>query len=218
MGVFKRVGDILSANLNDVVERFESPEIMLRQALREMDSALDRTMEATARAIADERLLEDQLARSHAQLAGCDQVARDAVRRGDDQAARSALASRRDEQKLIAALDDQLAATRAVVAKLRRRLEAMRIRRAEDERKLHVLVARERAAAAQRQFLFETRESGRAEAGLARFERMWRRVERHEAETEALLELSGVHDTDSAGEAADAEIERQLQALKRDAK
>jgi len=218
MGVFKRVGDILSANLNDVVERFESPEIMLRQALREMAAALDRTMEATARAIADERLLEDQLTRSRAQSAGCEQLARDAVRRGDDQAARWALASRRDEEKLVAALDDQLATTRAVAARLRRRLEAMRIRRAEAERKLHLLVARERAAQAQRKFLFETRSSGGADAGLARFERMWRRVERHEAETEALLELSGAHDTDSAGHSDDSEIESQLESLKRDAK
>jgi phage shock protein A len=218
MGVFKRVGHILSANLNDLVERFESPEIMLRQALREMDSALDRTMEATARTIADERLLGDQLARSRAQSAGCERLARDAVRRGEDQAARRALASKRDEEKLIAALDDQLAATRAVAARLRRRLQAMRVRRAEAERKLHVLVARERAAAAQRQFMFEARESCGANAGLARFERMWRRVERREAESEALLELSGLHDADSAGEAEDTEIESQLETLKRGAK
>ena len=60
MGIFARVSDIISANLNDMVERFESPETMLRQAIREMDAAIARTMEATARAIADERLIEHE--------------------------------------------------------------------------------------------------------------------------------------------------------------
>ena len=217
MGVFRRVGDIVSANLNDLVERFESPELMLRQALREMDGALDRTMEATARAIADERLLEDQAARSRVQAAGCEKLARDAVRRGDDEAARRALARRRDEETLIAALEDQLAATRSLAARLRRRLDAMRARRAEVERKLHVLVARERAAAAQRQFLLTGRAAGGGESGLARFERTWRRVERREAEAEALLELSGLRDPADTAPADDTDIESQLQALKQEA-
>ena len=36
MGLFQRFGDIVSANLNDMVDRFEDPEKMLKQAVREM--------------------------------------------------------------------------------------------------------------------------------------------------------------------------------------
>jgi len=32
MGMFRRVNDIIAANLNDLVDRWEDPEKMLRQA------------------------------------------------------------------------------------------------------------------------------------------------------------------------------------------
>ena len=216
MGLFRRVGDMVSANLNDLVERFESLEMMLRQAIREMDAALERTMEATARAIADERLLENQLARCRTESTRLQRLAREAVARGDDQAARGFLYGRQDQEKLLAALDDQLAATRTAAGRLRRRLEAMRVRRSEAERRLHALVARERAAEAQRRFLARGHDQENSDTGYARFERMQRRVERREAETEALLELSGSLDPlepTTAG-ALDAEIEAELQALR----
>ena len=40
MGIFHRVSDIISANINDLVDRFEDPERMLRQAIREMQESI----------------------------------------------------------------------------------------------------------------------------------------------------------------------------------
>ena len=40
MGVFKRISDIISANLNDLTEGFEDPERMLKQAVREMEETI----------------------------------------------------------------------------------------------------------------------------------------------------------------------------------
>lgn len=38
MSFFKRVSDILSANLNEYAEKFEDPEKMLKQAIRKWKS------------------------------------------------------------------------------------------------------------------------------------------------------------------------------------
>src|SRR5437016_14655300 len=112
MGVFRRVSDIVSANLNELVEKFESPETMLRQAIREMDAAVARTMESAARVIADERLLENQVARQREASSRFYQRARESLLRNDDQAARHALLRRNECEKLVAALDDQSAMAR----------------------------------------------------------------------------------------------------------
>ena len=48
MKLFHRVGYILSANLNDLVDRCENPEQMLRQAVREMETSFTQLMEAAA--------------------------------------------------------------------------------------------------------------------------------------------------------------------------
>jgi phage shock protein A len=214
MGVFRRVSDIISANLNDLVERFESPEAMLRQAIREMDAAVSRTMEGAARVIADGRLLESQISACRQESAECERRAREALRSGDDEAARRALARRHDRETLIAALGDQFARSSKTAAKLRRRLDAMRVRRADAERQLQALVARQRATVVQRSLL--ARPSGHLsdEAGFSRFERTFRRIERDEAEADVLLELSSGESLSDGSSAADREIERQLQALK----
>ena len=57
MGIFRRTADIFAANLNDLVDRFEEPERMLRHALREMEALAGATSAAVARSIATEKVL-----------------------------------------------------------------------------------------------------------------------------------------------------------------
>jgi phage shock protein A len=214
MGIFTRVSDIVSANLNDIVERFESPETMLRQAIREIDAALARTMEATARAIADERLLEHELARHRDQSAELHAAARAAVVRGDESAARRSLSRRQEQEKLVAALDDQLVNVRASTGKIRRQLDAMRVRRTEAQRTLHLLIARDRAAAAQRELAVQFDDGASDVSGLSRFDDLRKKIERREAEAEALVELAGCREIEAPESDADCQVESQLRAIK----
>ena len=213
MGIFTRVSDIVSANLNDIVERFESPETMLCQAIREMDCAIARTMEATAKAIADERLIEHELARHREQSAVLLACARAAVIRSDESAARRALIRRQEHEKLVAALDDQLVRVRSTTGKIRRQLDAMRFRRMEAQRTLHVLIARDRAVAARRELAIHD-DCGSDVSGLSRFDRLRRKIERREAETDALIELAACGEVEIPELDSDHEVESLLQAIK----
>src|SRR5262249_43456019 len=62
MGLFRRVNDIISANLNDMMERYEDPEKMLRQAVREMEEAIAVARKETAQAMASGKLVAKGLA------------------------------------------------------------------------------------------------------------------------------------------------------------
>ena len=216
MGVFKRVSDIISANFSDMVEKFETPEAMLRQAIREMDTATGRVMESAARVIADERMLERETAGHRAAAAAHYGHAREALLRGDDNAARRALSRRLDHETLLAALEDQLVKARAAGGKLRRQLDAMRVRKTEAERSLHVLVARQRAADAKRHLQMSVVDFATSTNGFARFEQISAKIERNEAESDALLELVGGGDSDDLSANTDNEIEAQLQTLKKE--
>jgi phage shock protein A len=214
MGILTRVSDIISANLNDLVEQFESPQTMLRQAMREMDAAIAQTMEATARAIADERLTENELARHREKSAELLASARAAVTQNDDDAARRALACRQEHEKLVAALDGHLLKMRSTTAKVRRQLDAMRVRRAQAQRTLHVLIARDRAAAARRELAAVDADCIRDVTGLSRFDQLRNKIERREAETDAFLELAGVAEYSAGPSDVDHEVELQLQAIR----
>lgn len=216
MGIFARVSDIISANLNDLVERFESPETMLRQAIREMDAAIARTMEATARAIADERMIGHERVRHSEQSTELLACARAAVARGDESSARRSLVRRQEHEKLVAALDDQLAKVQSSTEKIRRQLDAMRVRRTEAQRMLHVLIARDRAAAARRELAVQHDDSTSDVCGLPRFDQLRKKIERREAEADALVELAGCREFEAPESDADLQVESQLQAIKAD--
>ena len=190
MSLFRRFNDLLTANLHDFVETFEDPETMLRQAIREMDAALQQSLDAAAKAIACERLLTRQIGEQHDDATLWQQQAVAAVERGDDEAARRALARKQEHVTLAAALEDQLATATAVAAKLRRQVEAMRIRVEEARRMLVLLVARQRATRARRTLSDGLAGGSARDTGFRRFDRLRERIEQSEAELDAYLELS----------------------------
>ena len=215
MGLFQRMSDIISANLNEMVDKFEDPETMLNQAVREMETAIRSAMDSAAKVIASQKLLTKQLTNHQTQSATWLQRAEAAVRGGDDDAARHALARKREHEKLLAALSDELAIVDASSKKLRRQIEAMRVRLAEAKRKLVLLTARKQAAEARKKLVIDFGTAEVNDEPFNKFDRMCDKVEWCEAEAEALIELSGGDDfEDEFATSADTEIEAELQQLK----
>lgn len=211
MGVFKRMGDLLSANLNELVERCENPERTLKQAIREMEGALGRTLDGAARAIAQERLLIRQLSEHRREADRFRREAEAAVGRGDDLAARQALRCKGEHVRMLESLPEQLVTAESLSVRLRNQVSAMRVRLAEARRRLVDIAARSRAAEARRQFAGSLQQSGSNGAMTCDLDRAAARTAQQEAETEALLELLGCEDQPAA---FDEGIEAELRALK----
>ena len=142
MGVFKRISDIISANLNDLTEGFEDPERMLRQAVREMEETIADVTNQTAKAMANETTLSRELERNRAQQQQWQGRAEKAVEEGNDDLARKALARKNEHEKLVAALKDQLEAAQEASTSLRCQLAGMKAKLAEGKRNLATLSAR----------------------------------------------------------------------------
>jgi phage shock protein A len=211
MGLLKRMSGLISANLNDLIEHCEDPEKMLRQAVRDMETALGQLMDGAARAIAHHKLLSRQLNEQREGALRCAKRAETAVARGDDESARNELLRKGEHQRLVDALSRQVVSADALGRRLRRRVTAMRIKLAEARRKLVDITARNRAVTAQRKFIeYLPDETGTGRAS-SNFERMCARVEQSEAETEALLELLGEPESLPP---LDTEVEAELRALK----
>lgn len=215
MGLFTRVSDIVSANLNEMADRFENPEKMLRQAVREMEVAIGNAMDGAAKVIANEKLLKRQLDEQNAQRDLWHERAKSAVAGGNDNNARTALLRKKEHETLITALAEHLAAAEASSQSLRRQIEAMRAKMNEAKRKLVVVTARKQAADARRKLVRDTGGVKLNNDAFQKFDRMCQKVERAEAETEALLELADSGDLDEPiAVATDLDVESELQELK----
>jgi phage shock protein A len=217
MGLFQRFGDIISANLNDMVDRFEDPEKMLKQAVREMETAIADAKRETARAMASEKLAAKELAESERQGRDWAQRAEQAVRGGDDALARKALSRKQEHDKVSAALRDQTAAAAEASRTLHHQLEAMQAKLAEATRRLGTLVARQKAAAVRAKIQAGVGDVELNSDAFDKFERLRKKVDRVEAETEALRELETGETTPRDDEAAGglSSVDAELAELKK---
>ena len=219
MGLFKRMADILSANLNEMTEQFEDPEMMLKQAIREMETSIAEATKETAKAMAGQKLLAKELANNSTQANLWQERAQKAIESGDDDFARKALGRKLEHDKLVAALNDQSSAADEATQTLRRQLDGMKAKLAEAKRSLSTLSARKKAADFNKKLATSTADVFAADDNaFAQFDRLRERVEHAEAEAEALAELhrgSGKEPADGGSGKDDLDIEAQLQEMKK---
>ncbi|HEX3654784.1 MAG TPA: PspA/IM30 family protein [Pirellulales bacterium] len=218
MGLFKRMSDIISANLNDMAESYEDPEKMLKQAVYEMESSIDEARRNVARSMASEKMLAKELAENERQTSQWQSRAEAAVASGDDQLARKALSRKQEFEKLVAALTDQSAAATEASTTLRRQLDGMQAKLADARRRLGTLTARKKAADVRAKVALGTIDPQLNADAFAKFDRMREKVEMAEAEADALRELAGDngHRHASAVEVndVDLEVDAELRELK----
>ncbi|MBA4105336.1 MAG: hypothetical protein C0485_06225 [Pirellula sp.] len=211
MKLIKRMSNLLSANLNDVLDNCEDPEKMLRQAVREMETALGRLMDGAARAIGHQKLLGRQLGEQRQAIGQRVRTAELALARGDEAAARRELRRKIEHTQMADALAHQAATAEELGDRLRQQVTAMRLKLAEARRKLAEISARNRAAVARRKFIEAIPREAIDGAVVSTFDRICARVEQSEAESEALLELLGV---DEFADPFDADVEAELRAMR----
>ena len=191
MGLFNRISDIISANLNELTEGLEDPEKMLKQAIREMVESIGSATTQTAKSMANEKRLSRELQRNREQVDRWRQRALQAVEAGDDDLAKKAITRKNEHKKLTLALEDQIATAREASAMLKHQLEGMKAKLSEAKRSLASLTARQRAANFRKQMASQDAEIYTAvkEDAFAKFDRMKNKVEQAEAEAEAMAEL-----------------------------
>src|SRR3954454_673812 len=99
MGILDRVSTLLRANVNDMIDRAEDPEKVVKQLIIDMNNQLLQVKTQVAASIADEKLLYRRYQDNEAKAADWQQRADLAVERGQDDMAREALARRNSFQQ-----------------------------------------------------------------------------------------------------------------------
>ncbi len=214
MALLERVATLIRANLNELVDRAENPEKMIKQVILDMQNQFMQVKTQVAIALADLHLLEKKQQENSAHEEEWMRKAQFAVSKGDDRLARAGLDRAMSYKQWAANFVEQIDDQKAQVELLKDALKALDRKIAEAERQAEVLIAKHR----------RTRAVGRAadasqnanskdKAGV--FQRMNNKVLREEAVTQATVELSG-EDIDRRFEKLEREqeIERMLLELK----
>lgn len=196
MGIFDRFRRVVKSNINDMISKAENPEKMLNQLIVDMNQNLIESKKSVASAIADEKKLERQLKETLAASTEWERKAMLAVRAGKEDLAKEALVRKQDFDKIAAQYKEQWTVQHESVEKLKTALRGLQQKIEEAQRKKNLLIARAKRAEAQRR-INETIGGLADTSAFEAFEQMSKRMDRLEAENEAMLEIEDMSKTDS---------------------
>ncbi|HSK23947.1 MAG TPA: PspA/IM30 family protein [Egicoccus sp.] len=229
--ILGRLGQLLRANVNALIDSAEDPEKMLDQLVRDFTSSITEAEAAVAQSIGNLRMLEDdheEATRAAGEWGGkaAAAAARADQLRGDGDAteadrfeelAKIALRKQISFEQQAEAFGSQIAQQTEMVDKLKDGLGKIRVKREELVGKRNELVSRAKMAEAQSRVQEAVRSVSVLDptTELGRFEE---RVRREEARVRGMEEVAAssldaqFDELDELGD--DLEVERRLQALR----
>ena len=184
MGLFDRLSRVVRANLNDLIEKAENPEMVLEQAITEMQEDLIQLRHVVARAIATQERTEQQYNKNQAETDNWQNRAELALSKGDENLAREALTRKKAVAEAAAKLKSQLEQQTVQVETLKKNLIALESKISEAKTKKDMLKSRAAAAKANEQLQSTIGRLGTSSA-MAAFERMEEKVLEMEARSQA---------------------------------
>jgi phage shock protein A len=188
MALLERVSTLVRANLNDLIDKAEDPEKMIKQVILDMQNQLLQVKTQVAIAIADQHVLDRKQKESEEKTAEWTRKAEMAVDKKQDDLARAALERSMSYRSMAESFERQVADQKQQVENLKSALQKLAQKLAEAQAKKDVLVAqhrRARAVSKANDAQFATSEHSTA----ATFDRMKDKVRHSEAVSQATTEL-----------------------------
>ncbi len=214
MGLLERVSTLIRANLNDMIDRAEDPEKMIKQVMMDMENQYLQVKTQVAVSIADQHMLEKKLRENEDLGKDWMRKAEVAVDKREDDLARAALDRFHTSQRLAQSYKEQVDDQKAQVEALKSALLKLEQKLDEAKSKRDLLLARHRRSVALGKAAHAQTAIG-DNSKSASFDRLRDRVHQTEAVATAEVELL----TDDVGEKLtrldrDNEVERLLNDLK----
>jgi phage shock protein A len=146
MALMERVTTLLRANVNDLIDRAEDPEKMLKQLLLDMENQLLQVKTQVAVAIAGQHLLDRRQKEELAAAVSWRARAELAVGKGEDELARRALERALQHDELAAGFTHQAAAQHAEADNLRSTYNQLQTKLQQTQAQAEMLLAEHRRA------------------------------------------------------------------------
>ena len=214
MGLLERVSTLIRANINDVIDRAEDPEKMIKQVILDMENQYMQVKTQVAVSIADQHMLEKKQKENEDVGSDWMRKAERAVDKKEDDLARAALDRYQTSQRLAQSYREQVDDQKVQVEALKGALMKLEQKLDEAKSKRDMLIARHRRSVALNKAAQAHNAAGDG-AKSAAFDRLKDRVNQSESVASAELELN----SDEVGERLnrldrDTEVERLLSDLK----
>jgi len=214
MGIFTRFRDIISSNINAMLDKAEDPEKLIKLMIREMEDTLVEIKVSCAGVMANSKKVQRQMEELQSRAKYWEEKAALAVNKGRDDLAREALVEKRRYTDRTSALEQEAIEHNALVEQYQEDILQLEDKLRSAQERQRMLVQRHIHANRKKRAQAEIRRMDSSEA-ILKFEDLENRIERMEAEADLVNfgrkpTLEGEMDS----LLVDEEIEKELKSLK----
>lgn len=214
MGIFSRVSDIISSNINAMLDKAEDPEKLVRLMIQEMEDTLVEIKASCAGVMATKKRVQREREEALTRAKQWEEKAQLAVNKGREDLAREALMEKRRYRERAGTLEKELSQCDALVEQYQTDMTQLEDKLSAAREKQRILVQRHIHAQRRKRAQQEIRRLDTTDA-LIRFEQFENRIERMEAEADLVnFGRKPPLEEEFARLEGDEEIEKELQALK----
>lgn len=186
--ILSRIADLISANVNAMLDSAEDPEKMANEYLRQLTNELYEVRTGVAAAMADETKLEQRRVAAVGEVTQWQSKAEAALRAGDEALAKAALARKVQAQKLAEQYQQQEQAQEEQVNAMQDALVQLETRIAEVKAKKELIIAKKNRAQTQEALQRTAQRMGQI-SSLDKLEQLEERVDDRLNQAEAMARL-----------------------------
>ena len=146
MALLERVGTLLRANINDLIEKAEDPEKLLKQLVLDMENQLMQVKTQVAIAIADQHVLDKKRKEHEDAAAEWKRKAELAVKKSSDDLARGALERSLSHEQMAKGFMQQLEDQKTEADTLKTALRKLEQKLQETRSRCEMIIAQHRRA------------------------------------------------------------------------
>jgi phage shock protein A len=214
MGIFSRLGDIVNANINALLDRAEDPEKMVRLIIQEMEDTLVEVRSSAVKTVAEKKEIERRLVDLRRETDDWQKKAEFALSKDREDLAKGALVAKAKLSEAAEQMTADLARLDSALAKTSEDIGALQQKLSDAKTREKTLIARHKTAANRLKVRSQIYDDRITDA-FARFEQVERNLDVLEGKSDVLGMGRPKSLIDEIAELeAESKVEGELQALK----
>lgn len=191
MAIFERLGDLIRSNINDLIDRAEDPEKMVKQIIIDMEAQLRSATSGYATAKAGVTQVQKQMEQAQAQAKEWENKAKMALTAGNEELAKQALVKKSEADQLAATYASNYESMNARLGEMKTQIDTLKQKLTEARNRQAMLIARSKMADAN-EAMAKSLGSMDSSSAFAKMDKMEAKIGDKEARAQAFAEVSGV--------------------------
>ena len=196
MAIFERVSDLVRANINDLIDKAENPEKMVKQIIIDMEDQLRKATQGLGTAMGSLNQVKKQLETAQEQSNVWQSKAKTCLEQGNEDLAKQALENKVKQDKMVVQYQEMATSMEAQVNEIKSQVDILKQKLEEARSKQAMLVARSQMADAKSQ-MAKTLGNMDSKSAFAKMDKMEQKIEAKEAQANAFSEVSGVQESEN---------------------